>query len=185
MSMLPEQMAATAKSISITIEKVENIAKSTLHTMEDTQTNTKGFRGHKIPDGAFSKVPLAEALARQEQAAHDVFVSTINGVIQDLQDFHDNLMQSAKAHGKTDEDVQAALLSLGSTYEHHTYHSTTNYDTSRQHAGKNLQGTETGPQSSGTQDTAGGSGGSTSSPGAGTSTDAPTKGSGDSGKGHF
>lgn len=128
--------------IQITIEKIESIAKSTMERLKETATTeTNGFRGHQVPTGAFSKVPAAEALARQAKAAHDVFDETIRGVIADLEEFQANLLATAKAHARTDEDARAALLALGRRYHDHTYHANANFDASRSREGTNLRGT--------------------------------------------
>ncbi|HET8604855.1 MAG TPA: hypothetical protein VFM09_13070 [Marmoricola sp.] len=130
------------QALQITIEAIEQIAKSTMAELQHTaDSTTSGFRSHKLPAAAFSPVPKAQQLAEQQDAAHDVFVRTIEGVLADLRDFQANLLACAKAHAGTDDGVQGTLQALGERYRDHRFHADTAFETSRAHEGRKLHGT--------------------------------------------
>lgn len=126
--------------VDVAIDRVTAIANAKLPGAEDeVTTSTSEFRSFTPDTSSFSEVPLAQELALQHQAAHQVFVETIDGVIADLQEFRQTLLDSMKAHENTDDAAHAALLSLGQTYQDdHEFHSERNYEQGRLEQGNHL-----------------------------------------------
>lgn len=117
-----------AAAIQVSIDKIKEIANTTVAGAEtDGNHSLSGFKSSRAPESSFGEVPLAQQLAQQQQAAHDIFVETVQGVVQDLQDFRDQLIASANAHQHTDDAAYAALVALGREYQGHHYHSRQNY----------------------------------------------------------
>ncbi len=142
--------------VDVAIDRVTAIANAKLPGAEDEVTSsTSEFRSFTPDTSSFSEVPLAQELAQQHQAAHQVFVETVDGVIADLKEFRQRLLDSMKAHENTDDAAHAALLSLGRAYEgDHEFHSEQSYEQGRQEQGDNLRtshgGGEPHPADSGT-----------------------------------
>jgi hypothetical protein len=133
--------AAAAGQIEVTIQRIEEIAKTTVAGAESSASeSSSSFRNLKLSHAAFGDVPLARQLATQHQAAHEVFVETVQGVVQDLRDFQSKLIASAKAHQGTDDAAYATLVSLGRGYQHHDFHSEDNWRKSRAEQGDRLPG---------------------------------------------
>lgn len=127
--------------VDVAIDRVTAIANAKLPGAEDEVTSsTSEFRSFTPDTSSFSEVPLAQELAHQHRAAHQVFVETIDGVIADLQEFRQTLLDSMRAHENTDDAAHAALLSLGRSYQDdHEFHSDQNYDQGRQEQGDKLR----------------------------------------------
>lgn len=136
--MIPD-IGLAVDRVEVAIDKVTAIANAKLPGVESevTQTSTD-FRNLTLEQASFGHDPFAQALARQHQAAHEVFVKTVQGVITDLQEFRQKLLDSMKAHENTDDSVHAALVSLGRKYDGHTYHSNENWERARREQGANL-----------------------------------------------
>lgn len=125
--MIPD-MGAAVGLIDVAIANVTAIANSTLPGAEsEVTTTTTDFRNLTLPVSAFSEVPLAQQLGQQHQAAHQVFKLTVDGVIDDLVEFRQKLLDSMKSHQSTDDSAHAALSALGRRYHGHVYHSQENY----------------------------------------------------------
>ena len=136
--MIPD-IGAAVHTVDVAIDKVTAIANAKLPGVESevTQTSTD-FRNLTLEQASFGEDPLALELAKQHQAAHEVFVETVQGVITDLQEFRQKLLDSMKAHENNDDSVHAALISLGKKYDGHTYHSDENWERARREQGDNL-----------------------------------------------
>ena len=133
--------------IRIVIDEIRAIANSDVSQGQTEATTAKtAFQGHTIPASAFS--PLAAGIAAQQDAVHQVFVETIQGVVSDLETFYDNLIACADNHDSTDGMNQQALLALNRRMEGHKWRSNSAYDRSRQEAGSALP---TKPQHAGPQ----------------------------------
>ncbi len=95
---------AVSGQIEITIETIRRIARDNMSAMQDNATSqSSDFRALSLPPSAFSQVPIAQTVGQQHQAAHQVFMDTIDGVIADLQTFAANIEASCNAHEATDE----------------------------------------------------------------------------------
>lgn len=132
--------------VDVAIDRVTAIANAKLPGAEDeVASSTSEFRSFTPDTSSFSEVPLAQELAHQHQAAHQVFVETVDGVIADLKEFRQRLLDSMKAHENTDDAAHAALLSLGRTYEdHHHFHADQSYDQGRQEQATKLATSQSG-----------------------------------------
>jgi hypothetical protein len=147
------QAVAAAGEIEMTISEIREIATRTMSELQGQAENTRTpFGNLALPPGAFGEVPLGQALGRQHQAAHDVFVQTIDGIVADLRDFQQRLLQSAESQESTDDAAQAALVSLGQGYADHTFRSTESYDTGRAEHGQDLEAGEEAAQAEGLVD---------------------------------
>jgi hypothetical protein len=137
--MFDTALSAAVGQVEVTIANIQAIANTTLPAAEtDVTTKSNGFRSLTLPPDKFGDVPIARALAEQHQAAHKVFVETVEGVIKDLQEFRQNLLDSMKAHENTDDSVHSTLTALGARYRDHTYHSDENWKRERQAQGDKL-----------------------------------------------
>lgn len=125
--------AAAAATIQVTIDKIEAIAKGAVAKAEDAAaTSSTTFKDLQVHRGSFSQVPIAQDIADMHQAAHDVFTSTVEGVVADLRDFREKLLASARAHEGTDDGVYATLVSVGRHYgADHRYHAQSRFDRER------------------------------------------------------
>ena len=133
-------LIAAVGQVEVTIDKIQRIANTTLPDAEsDVTSKSHGFRDLTLSTDSFGEVPAARALGQQHQAAHQVFVETVQGVIADLQEFRQNLLDSMKAHESNDDAVHATLLALGNRYHDHTYHSDQNWMRGRREQGAHLQ----------------------------------------------
>lgn len=95
---------AISGQIEITIEAIRRIARDNMAAMQDNaHAQSADFRSLDLPPSAFGQVPIAQVVGAQHAAAHDVFMTTIDGVIADLQNFAANLEASCNAHEATDE----------------------------------------------------------------------------------
>lgn len=119
--------------VEITIEGVRQIAKTTMEQLKsEARSGSSDFRNTHLSEGAFGEVPKARAYAKQQEAAAGVFRDTIDGVLNDLAKFQDNLLASAKAHEGNDEAVAAALTGLSARYgPGHQYSAEKKYDAGR------------------------------------------------------
>ena len=105
---------AISGQIEITIEAIRRIARENMTAMEDNATSqASDFRALDLPPAAFGQVPIAETVGQQHQAAHQVFMDTIDGVIADLQTFAANIEASCAAHEATDEQSAADAQRAG------------------------------------------------------------------------
>jgi len=133
-------VGAAVGAVEVTIEKVTAIANAALPQAESEVTSsTTGFRNLSLSPGSFGDVPLAQELGQQHEAAHRVFVETVEGVLQDLQEFRQKLLDSMKSHANTDDAAHAALLALGRTYDGHQFHSDENWNRGRQEERERLE----------------------------------------------
>jgi hypothetical protein len=132
-------MGTAVGAIDVAISRVTAIANSVLPSAEsEVTTASTSFRNLTLPPASFSEVPLAQQLGEQHQAAHQVFRDTVEGVIDDLVEFRQKLLDSMKSHENNDDAVHAALASLGRRYDGHVYHSQENYERARQEQGDRL-----------------------------------------------
>ena len=75
--MLPSEAGAAAQTVEMLITEIKAIAGGTLEELKSSASDsTQSFRNMAVPAGAFGDVPLAQRVAQQHAAAHDVFVST-------------------------------------------------------------------------------------------------------------
>ena len=137
--MFDTALSAAVGQVEVTIANIQDIANTTLPAAEtDVTTKSSWFRSLTLPPDKFGDVPVARALAEQHQAAHKVFVETVEGVIKDLQEFRQNLLDSMKAHENTDDSVHSTLTALGARYRDHTYHSDQAWQRERKAQGDHL-----------------------------------------------
>ena len=95
---------AISGQIEITIDAIRRIARDNMAAMQDNaNAQAADFRALSLSPAAFSEVPIAQTVGQQHQAAHEVFMTTIDGVIADLENFAANLEASCNAHQATDE----------------------------------------------------------------------------------
>jgi hypothetical protein len=116
--------------IEMTIEAVRDIANRTVESMRTrAESTTRSFGDVQLPPAAFGGWAEARALGRHHQGAHEVFVSTLQGVVADLEAFAQNLRDSAASTEQRDEEVEALLVSIG-RYQERTLRSRQNYTAS-------------------------------------------------------
>lgn len=95
---------AVSGQIEITIDAIRRIARDNMTAMQDNATSqSSDFRALDLPPSAFGQVPIAQTVGQQHQAAHQVFMDTIDGVIADLETFAANIEASCNAHEAADE----------------------------------------------------------------------------------
>jgi hypothetical protein len=122
--------------VEITIERIKEIARTTMEQLQsDARSGSSDFRNTHLSEGAFGEVPKALAYAAQQEAAAGVFRDTIDGVLDDLAQFQQNLLASAEAHERNDEAVASALTALSARYgPQHQYSAEKEYDEGRHDA---------------------------------------------------
>lgn len=129
---LPDEMAqasAAAQQVTMVIHEVQRIANHTMDRLgTDASTHKTTFEGVDTGLGAWGQVPKAVALGEHHRAAHEIFVETYQGVVDDLVAFRDNLLACAGAHQSNDEQVQSALLRLSTGYGDHRFDSDRRHD---------------------------------------------------------
>ena len=113
--------------IELLIDEIVQIAKDMQgYVSEDADTAASAFQSAKINASAFADIPPGMEFFTQQQAAHQVFVETIKGVVADLQQFGETLQGNAENHRAVDEsnadtltayevqqDQQAASQAMG------------------------------------------------------------------------
>jgi hypothetical protein len=105
---------AVSGQIEITIEAIRRIARDNMAAMQDNATSqSQDFRALDLAPSAFGQVPIAQTVGQQHQAAHQVFLETIDGVIADLETFAANIEASCNAHEATDEQSAADAQRAG------------------------------------------------------------------------
>ena len=108
---------SAAGQVQVTIDEIEAIGRRHLPgAQDDAFVATQDFRNLELDPSAFGEVPIARSLGVQHGAAHEVFVATVDTVLQDLNDFASMLVASMKAHQATDEDVHSALIAFNGSY---------------------------------------------------------------------
>jgi hypothetical protein len=112
----PGAVTHTADQIRMTIDALRDIAHSKLPGLQsDAALARDRFRSLQLPSAAFSDYPQAQAVGSQHEGAHEVFVDTINGVIDDLAAFEQRLRDSVASAEATDEQVESAMVALGNS----------------------------------------------------------------------
>lgn len=130
MVLIEGSVAAAADHIQMTIDELKNIANSKMPGIQDDASRSRDkFRNMALSAGAFSEFPAAQALERQHEGVHEVFIDTINGVIADLESFQQKLRESVGSAEATDEQVEASLVALGRrlSSNEHVYRSEHDY----------------------------------------------------------
>ncbi|MBC7630362.1 hypothetical protein [Aeromicrobium sp.] len=103
--------------IQVAIEAIEEIKNRGLTDAENLATSaTSEFRHNRTPLHAFSSFPMAAEVAQQQDAAYQVYVSTIDGVLADLRTFQANLGGNVNSWKTVDEDTQARLIKFASNF---------------------------------------------------------------------
>lgn len=116
--------------IEMTIDAVRQIANRTMGAMQQqAQSSSRVLGDVDLPASAFGGWPQGVALGHHHRAAHEVFAKTLEGVLADLEEFAQNLRDTADSSERSDEEVQASLLALGKGYRDHTFRSQRNYST--------------------------------------------------------
>lgn len=135
----PTQALKAAGEVTMVIDEVRDIANRTMHELATKAGRDRSAFAQTPTDlGMFSQVPLARQLGEEHRAAHQVFVDTLQGVLEDLETFRDNLRACADSQEATDESVQASLLALGRRYDHGSFASDRANKTSREVHGREL-----------------------------------------------
>ncbi len=112
----------------MTIEAVREIANRTMGTMKSkAQASSRVFGDVDLPPAAFGGWQQGVALGRHHQGAHEVFMKTLEGVLADLEEFEQNLRDTADSSERRDEDVEASLLALGRGYRDRRFRSQERY----------------------------------------------------------
>ena len=108
-----------ANEVEISIERIREIARTTMTGMhDDAHTQTRDFSNTKLGEGAFGEVPQALEFAAQQEAAHQVFVKTVNDVLKELEEFGRNLLSTADSHSSNDEAVEQTMAGMNRRYGH-------------------------------------------------------------------
>ena len=107
----------TAGQVQVTIDEIEAIGRRQLPVaQDDASVATQGLRNLELDPSAFGEIPVARSLGVQHGAAHEVFVATVDTVLEDLNDFASLLLTSMQAHQATDEGVHTALIAFNGSY---------------------------------------------------------------------
>ena len=108
---------SAAGQVQVIIDEIEAIGRRHLPgAQDDASVATQDFRNLELDPSSFGEVPIARSLGVQHGAAHEVFVATVDTVLQDLNDFASMLVASMKAHQATDEGVHSALIAFNGSY---------------------------------------------------------------------
>lgn len=114
--------------IEMTVEAVREIANRTMGALQQqAQSSTRRFGDVDLPVSAFGGWHQAQALGKHHRAAHEVFTRTLEGVLTDLEEFAQNLRDTADSSERRDEEVQASLVALGKGYRDRVFRSQRNY----------------------------------------------------------
>lgn len=136
----PAQVQLATDEVTMVIDEVREIANRTMHALAtDADQDRAAFAQAPTDPAMFGEAPLARALGRHHRAAHQVFVDTLQGVLEDLESFRDNLKACADTQEATDESVQAGLLALGRRYDHRAFASDRANEASRVRHSEALQ----------------------------------------------
>jgi len=129
--------AIKSGQVEVSVDDIRQVANKPLPGAEtEIERARSSFKNLTLDKGAFGHSPLGRELAHQHQAAHDVFRETIDGVLADLRDFRQNLVDCMNDVESTDESARSMLLALGTRYHGHTYNAEAKYDQGlHQHAG--------------------------------------------------
>lgn len=121
-------LGGLAGQFEMTADAVRDIANRAMEsTRSRTERKAHDFGDIDLPPAAFGGWPEGRRLGRHHDGAHQVLLETINGVVADLEEFAANLRATADSAEAQDEQVEAALVSLGRRYRDHTFHSDANY----------------------------------------------------------
>ena len=102
-----------SSGINILIDEIEAIAQQTRGQIrEDAEQGATTFANVTLDVGAFNGIPPGLAFHTQQQAAHQVFVETINGVVADLEQFGETLAANAASHRAVDESNADTLTAM-------------------------------------------------------------------------
>lgn len=114
--------------IEMTIDAVREIANRTMETLkQQAHASSRVFGDVRLGPDAFGGWAKGHALGRHHEAAHEVFMKTLEGVVADLEEFAQNLRDTADSSERRDEEVEASLLALGKGYRHRSFRSQQNY----------------------------------------------------------
>ena len=83
--------------IDMAIQDIMDIANTYVAKLEDVADRQAGqpMRDLKVERSAYSQVPAAQRLGAQHEAAQEVFLATVEGVVKDLAYFNQRLIESA------------------------------------------------------------------------------------------
>lgn len=96
--------------IELLIDEIEAIAKQMQGYIAGHAKSSAGeFADATLDASAFNGIPPGLAFFTQQQAAHEVFVQTINGVVADLEQFGETLAANAASHRAVDESNAETL----------------------------------------------------------------------------
>ena len=99
--------------INVLIEEIEAIAQQTRgYIRTDAEQGATTFANATLDAGAFAGIPPGLEFHAQQQAAHQVFVETINGVVADLEQFGETLAANAASHRAVDESNADTLTAM-------------------------------------------------------------------------
>ena len=93
-----------SSEINLLIDEIEAIAKQTRgYIAGHAAKSGTSFANSTLDAGAFAGIPAGMSFHGQQDAAHQVFVETINGVVADLEQFGETLAANAASHRAVDE----------------------------------------------------------------------------------
>ena len=102
-----------SNEINILIEEIENIAAQTQgYIRDDAHDSATSFANVTLAAGAFAGIPQGVEFHAQQEAAHTVFVETINGVVADLETFGATLAANAASHRAVDESNADTMTAM-------------------------------------------------------------------------
>jgi hypothetical protein len=132
---------AFADSLHVSIEEIRHIANATFGDLQDnTRAKAHAFAKADVGESAFTRYPLAQALAGQHQAAVSVFTATMDGVMRDLERFQTALLDSAKEYENTDDGAAAALAAVDNKFtDEFTLNTQNTFDGARHEQGSALE----------------------------------------------
>ncbi len=130
---------AAAGQVQVILDEIEAIGRKQLPSAQDDATAaTQPFRNLELDPNSFGEIPVARSLGVQHGAAHEVFVATVETVIQDLNDFAATLVASMQAHQATDEGIHSALIAFNGSYGERGSRAEETFDEARTEQGDRL-----------------------------------------------
>jgi hypothetical protein len=106
-----QEVAAMARDLEITIDEVERIAKQTLTDLRArTEEKRSELSGDTLTRDKFGDSPAGAALGDTYAGARDVFLSTVEAVMRDLESFRDRLLDVLREYRGRDEAGEELLL---------------------------------------------------------------------------
>lgn len=136
--MHPTQIAidggGAARQIDAALEDLSEIASRTLQRLAtQARGDHRQMTGARVPRAAFGSDPRAGSLGASASAAHDVFVATVTGVQEVLEQYRDNLLAVVEQYRDADDTSEQELMRQFRERNEQTIRTRTDYDGNVEH----------------------------------------------------